>query len=404
VSGPADPSRSGDPARLGGRGRPACSGGLTDPDELAALEEQRDFLLASIKDLEREHEAGDLDDDDFETLRDDYTARAAETLRAIKERRSAFDAARRPRSLARTLAVFGGVALFAALAGLLVARTLGARSAEDTATGGIGTERTPNQRAQACQQLWDPAEPDEAVACFEGVLNDDPRNVVANTWLAWQLEIAGGTNLSKAQRDRIEQLVETALDQNPDYSYAKAFRAIIAFRHGKPEEASRYLDEFEASDPAPDARRIIEQFQLRERIEDARTDSGPDREAERCRGLVDPREPIPALTCFQAVLDGDPDNVSANTWMAFQLEQTVDLLPLADAVATQRRVDEYLDAALAADPRDPYALALRAIFAYKHGDTDTSRAMYERLLAVDPPDDAREIVDQVRLGELLEEG
>ena len=38
-----------------------------DPDALAVLEEQRSFLRRSLADLEREHDAGDLDDDDFPT-------------------------------------------------------------------------------------------------------------------------------------------------------------------------------------------------------------------------------------------------------------------------------------------------------------------------------------------------
>ena len=38
-----------------------------DPDELAALEEQRDFLLRSLDDLEREHDAGDIDEHDYQT-------------------------------------------------------------------------------------------------------------------------------------------------------------------------------------------------------------------------------------------------------------------------------------------------------------------------------------------------
>ena len=48
-----------------------------DPDSLAHLEEEREFLLRSLRDLEREREAGDIDDDDYRTLHDDYTARAA---------------------------------------------------------------------------------------------------------------------------------------------------------------------------------------------------------------------------------------------------------------------------------------------------------------------------------------
>jgi hypothetical protein len=46
-------------------------------DRLAELEEERRFLLRSLTDLEREHDAGDVDDLDYETLKDGYTVRAA---------------------------------------------------------------------------------------------------------------------------------------------------------------------------------------------------------------------------------------------------------------------------------------------------------------------------------------
>ena len=44
-----------------------------DLDELARLEEERKFLLRSLDDLEREHDAGDMDEADYQTLKDDYT-------------------------------------------------------------------------------------------------------------------------------------------------------------------------------------------------------------------------------------------------------------------------------------------------------------------------------------------
>src|SRR5699024_8557625 len=240
------------------------------------------------------------------------------------------DENRRPRSIGRTLTVIAGVAVFAVLAGFLVARSMGARGLDDSATGTIGSERTPNQRAQDCQQLFDPADPDAAVECFENVLDDDPRNVIANTWLAWQLELAGGDALDDDEREHIESLIEAALAQRPDYGHALAFRAIIAFRHDNPEDAARYLDEFEATNPGEDARAVIEAFDLRARIEEAMAVTGPDREAVRCRSLIDPQDPLAALRCFQDVLDEDPDNVIANTWIAFQLEQTVAYLPEAE--------------------------------------------------------------------------
>lgn len=372
-----------------------------DPDVLAALEEERDFLLRSIRDLEAEHDAGDLDDEDFETLRDEYTARAARTLRAIRDRRALMDENRRPRSIGRTALTFAVIIAFAALVGLLISRSIGARGVDDTATGGIGAERSPNQRALDCQTLIDPVEPGPAIDCYEAVLSDDSRNAIANTWLAWQLELAARDDLDDREAERIEGLIDAALDQRPDYSYALAFRAIIAFRHGKPEDAARYLDEFEAMDPSPDARSVIENFDLRERIDEALLVSGPDREAIRCRGLIDPDDPIAGLECFRAVLDDDPDNPIANTWIAFQLEQTVPLLPPEDAARARRTVDEHLDRALDVAPEDPYALALRAVFAHAHGEPEIAREMYDRFLAVDPPEDARRLVEEYGLPEQL---
>jgi hypothetical protein len=56
-----------------------------DPDELARLEEERDFLLRSLRDLDREHEAGEIEEDDYRSLRDGYTARAASVLRPSRK-------------------------------------------------------------------------------------------------------------------------------------------------------------------------------------------------------------------------------------------------------------------------------------------------------------------------------
>ena len=61
-----------------------------DPDARAELEEERDFLLRSLDDLEAERTAGELDEDDYRNLKDGYTARAAEVLRALDEDRAAW--------------------------------------------------------------------------------------------------------------------------------------------------------------------------------------------------------------------------------------------------------------------------------------------------------------------------
>lgn len=58
----------------------------TDPPpgwSRSVLDEERGFLLRSLRDLEAEHQAGDIDDIDFEALKDGYTVRAAAVLRQL---------------------------------------------------------------------------------------------------------------------------------------------------------------------------------------------------------------------------------------------------------------------------------------------------------------------------------
>ncbi len=79
--------------------------------DVGNLEEERDFLLRSLEDLEAEHQAGDLDDGDYVTLKDDYTARAARVLRALNGSLTADDPTTaegaRPADVAGSLDVAG---------------------------------------------------------------------------------------------------------------------------------------------------------------------------------------------------------------------------------------------------------------------------------------------------------
>ncbi|HEY1732847.1 MAG TPA: hypothetical protein VGG23_00270, partial [Acidimicrobiales bacterium] len=49
----------------------------------SVLEEEREFFLRSLRDLEAERAAGDIDEVDYLALRDDYTVRAAHILRQL---------------------------------------------------------------------------------------------------------------------------------------------------------------------------------------------------------------------------------------------------------------------------------------------------------------------------------
>ena len=80
-------------------------------DLLAELEEEQRFLLRSLDDLEREHDAGDVDETDYVTLRDGYTARAAAVLRTIAAERAQLPP--RPPIEWRRLAITGVIVLVA---------------------------------------------------------------------------------------------------------------------------------------------------------------------------------------------------------------------------------------------------------------------------------------------------
>ena len=112
-----------------------------DLDALADLEEQRRFLLQSLKDLDSERDAGDIDDADYRTLKDDYTARAAAVLHAIDSRKAGLAqkqrGARRKRSTKWTALVIAGVVALAIGGGVLVAATSGERVPGQTATGNV---------------------------------------------------------------------------------------------------------------------------------------------------------------------------------------------------------------------------------------------------------------------------
>ena len=230
--------------------RPA---GPVDPDAYAALEEQRDFLLASLDDLEREREAGDIDEADYLALRDDYTARAAAVLRALDEGGARFAAAKRP-GAGRTVAVVLVVVLLLAVgAGLFVAKSSGSRTDE--------LPESARDRLADCLTSFSAGEVLEAVQCYDGVLEEDPENVEALTYKGWAL-----VQVPTLVEDGVGYL-DRALEANPDYSPARIFRAYALNALGRPEEALAELDRADQSQIPPAFVGLIED--LRQELEAA---------------------------------------------------------------------------------------------------------------------------------------
>jgi cytochrome c-type biogenesis protein CcmH/NrfG len=119
-----------------------------DPDERQELERERDFLLKSLDDLETERSAGNIDDESYRELHDDYTARAAAAIRALRDGVDARPAAP-PVPWRRRGLVIGAIVAFAALAAVTLAAALGARLPGQTSSGNSPTASPSRDQQQA---------------------------------------------------------------------------------------------------------------------------------------------------------------------------------------------------------------------------------------------------------------
>jgi tetratricopeptide (TPR) repeat protein len=228
-----------------------------DPDALAALEEERDFLLRSLEDLEREHAAGDVDDSDFEELKDDYTARAAAVIRAIEDRTAAVKSLRPQRDWQRTALGLVLVGALAVGASWLVFRNAGTRAPGQGLTGDIRQDSSNlilqaqglTGQAQASLQAGDSTKAlkqfESAVQAYDKALEISPENVQAMTYRGWVLHtIALSSEPSVAadlDRQALEYLDE-AIAIDPLYSDARVFRAILERNAGEFGAAKADLD------------------------------------------------------------------------------------------------------------------------------------------------------------------
>jgi tetratricopeptide (TPR) repeat protein len=225
---------------------------------LSALEEQRDFLLRSLDDLEQERAAGDVDEHDYRALKDDYTARAAAAIRAIERRQAPVPAVPPARRWAGTVTWTVGVVVFAVLAGLLVAQAAGRREAGQSATGDI--RQTVGARLDEASRLLGESEFDDAIAIYDDVLADQPTNAEALTYRAWALRLSG------ERSDGFTALLDAATIA-PDYPDVHALLAVVFFQEGLVDLAAQEIELLEGLDPPPHIQELV--APLAERIDDA---------------------------------------------------------------------------------------------------------------------------------------
>ena len=226
------------------------------------LEEQRDFLLASLRDLERERAAGDVDDADYEALRSSYTARAAEIIRRLQHDGVAPDATsvetekrRVPRRLVGVLVVVA----FAVGLGVFVARQSGQRLPGETASGGIA-DSTANKLAQARQLNF--TDPITAINIYSDVWKVDPDNVEALTYRSWLLALTA-RDAEQSVRDAAVQTAILGLGRatllDDSYPDAHCFLGIVSFRFANDlATAKSGLAKCQAGDPPAQVKSFVD--------------------------------------------------------------------------------------------------------------------------------------------------
>jgi cytochrome c-type biogenesis protein CcmH/NrfG len=221
-------------------------------EERQRLEAERDVLLKSLDDLEDERAAGAIDDASYEQLHDDYTARAAAVIRALRD---GIDArpTQPPSSTARRLAVICGVAAFAIIAGVALAAALGARLPGQTTSGNSGPASTASTSATADRRAEleaavakDPSDAGsrillarlveadndlaEALRLYDQVIAIDPKSAEAYAQSGRILYLTAGSAPADAAAglvDTARSRLDTAVSLDPEYVDARFFRAIV---------------------------------------------------------------------------------------------------------------------------------------------------------------------------------
>jgi tetratricopeptide (TPR) repeat protein len=227
------------------------AGTVTD-DERVALEAERDFLLRSLDDLDNERRAGNIDDDTYERLHADYTARAAAVLRKLRDGLDADVPAAPPRSGRRRWLPPVAIALVAVAAAVLLAQSVHDRGDGGSITGNdVGTQSAA-QTGAALQKAVEqrPNDYNARIALARFLLNNDLRRALEQYDKAAELDpkqpepvaysgwinALAASSLPSGDKDR-DLLVQRAFDRfdhaieiAPKYADSFVFRGITRLR------------------------------------------------------------------------------------------------------------------------------------------------------------------------------
>lgn len=192
------------------------------------LRDEQQFLLKSLRDLDRERDAGDIDEADYNALRDGYIARAAAITRELNGENAAGEMA--PLRWVQRIGVAAAVIALGIGAGVLVARQSGQRLPGQSATGGI-EQSTATLLASARQLNF--SDPQKAIEFYTEVLRLEPDNPEALTYRSWILALTARNSTGSVKQLALTTAVTDLLraqKEDPEYPDAHCFLGIVYFR------------------------------------------------------------------------------------------------------------------------------------------------------------------------------
>jgi len=208
-------------------------------DDRWYLADERDFLRRSLQDAEREHEAGDLSDEDHGVLVARDAARLAEVEAELAvlgpvpaspaAAEPAAGAERRPLPLWRRIGIVAACLLIAAGGVILVTHFVRSRQPGQASSGSISVSQAQliDQQLGQAAALNNKGNVKGALELYDKVLSEDPANPAALAYagyLQWDLgSTAHVTSLVRIGRAEIE----TALRDAPTFYLAHLFDGLV---------------------------------------------------------------------------------------------------------------------------------------------------------------------------------
>lgn len=247
------------PAASSDRSTSGHAAGPLTSRQRTALEEERDFLLVSIRDLDEQHHSGELTDDRYESLLAGYTRRAAHVVRILDAARAEppdepTAHTRRSRQRRRRLAVIVPLVVVIVFAAVLLPLAISDRGEGETITGNAQNQDAGTRLADAVEErpddptarrvyaryLLDRRQFVDALAQFDAAAELDSSDAESRAYGGWILYLAGLTDDALAR-------IDAAIAADPAYPDAHFFRGLILARErsdqrGAVTELRRFLE------------------------------------------------------------------------------------------------------------------------------------------------------------------